>query len=96
MEGGEDNPICLRNRAWIGIKDSLDPFRFAVEFQDSRAYNNKHAITDQERNEYNLLNAYGELYFKKHLGSMIGVMTVRSASAQAAWNMKQQTGVFRV
>jgi len=74
----------------------LDPFRFAVEFQDSRAYNNKHAITDQERNEYNLLNAYGELYFKKHLGSMIGVMTVRSASAQAAWNMKQQTGVFRV
>ncbi|MDP1550521.1 MAG: hypothetical protein Q8L97_10250 [Nitrosomonas sp.] len=42
IEGGEDNPICLRNRAWIGIKDSLDPFRFAVEFQDSRAYNTRH------------------------------------------------------
>jgi hypothetical protein len=68
IEGGTDNPIFLRNRAWIGIKDILDPFRFAVEFQDSRVYNNKHAITDQERNEYDLLNAYGELYFKKALG----------------------------
>ncbi len=69
VEGGEDNPIFLRNRAWIGIKNILDPFRFAVEFQDSRVVNNKHAITDQERNEYDLLNAYGELYFKKALGA---------------------------
>jgi len=69
IEGGEDNPFFLRNRAWIGIKDILDPFRFAVEFQDSRVYNNRHAITDQERNEYDLLNAYGELYFKKALGA---------------------------
>jgi len=68
IEGGEDNPFFLRHRAWIGIKEILDPFRFAVEFQDSRVYNNKHAITDQERNEYDLLNAYGELYFKKGLG----------------------------
>ena len=60
IEGGEDNPIFLRNRAWIGIKEILDPFRFAVEFQGSRVVNNKHAITDQERNEYDLLNAYGE------------------------------------
>lgn len=68
IEGGEDNPIFLRNRAWIGIKNILDPFRFAVEFQDSRVVNNKHAITDQERNEYDLINAYGELYFKNGLG----------------------------
>lgn len=68
IEGGEDNPIFLRHRAWIGIRDILDPFRFAVEFQDSRVVNNKHAITDQERNEYDLLNVYGELYFKKGLG----------------------------
>ena len=68
IEGGEDNPIFLRHRAWIGIKNILDPFRFAVEFQDSRVVNNKHAITDQERNEYDLLNAYGELYFKNALG----------------------------
>lgn len=68
VEGGEDNPIFLRHRAWIGIKEILDPFRFAVEFQDSRVVNNKHVPTDQERDVYDLLNAYGELYFKKGLG----------------------------
>ncbi len=68
IEGGEDNPIFLRHRAWIGIKEILDPFRFAVEFQDSRVVNNKHVPTDQERDVYDLLNAYGELYFKKGLG----------------------------
>lgn len=69
VEGGEDNPIFFRHRAWLGIRDILDPFRFAVEFQDSRVINNKHAITDQERNEYDLINAYGELNFKKALGA---------------------------
>jgi hypothetical protein len=69
IEGGNDDPIFLRNRAWIGIKDILDPFRFAVEFQDSRIVNNRFVSTDQERNEYDLINAYGELYFKKALGA---------------------------
>lgn len=69
IEGGNDDPIFLRNRAWIGIKDILDPFRFAVEFQDSRIVNNRFVSTDQERNEYDLINAYGELYFKKGLGA---------------------------
>nr|WP_244072489.1 alginate export family protein [Nitrosomonas sp. PY1] len=68
IEGGTDNPFFLRHRAWIGIKDILDPFRFAVEFQDSRSYNSKYVRTDQERNEYDLINAYGELYFKRGLG----------------------------
>lgn len=69
VEGGEDNPIFFRHRAWLGIRDILDPFRFAVEFQDSRVVNNKYVTTDQERNEYDLINAYGELNFKKALGA---------------------------
>lgn len=69
IEGGEDNPIFFRHRAWLGIKEILDPFRFGVEFQDSRVINNKHLPTDQERDVYDLINAYGELYFKKGLGS---------------------------
>ncbi|PSJ18133.1 alginate export family protein [Nitrosomonas supralitoralis] len=68
IEGGNDDPVFFRHRAWIGIRDILDPFRFAVEFQDSRIANNKHPSTDQERNEFDLLNAYGELYFKTALG----------------------------
>lgn len=69
VEGGEDNLIFFRHRAWLGIRDILDPFRFAVEFQDSRVINNKYLPTDQERNEYDLINAYGELNFKKALGA---------------------------
>ena len=68
VEGGFDNPFFLRSRAYLGIKEILDPFRFAVEFQDSRVYNHKFASTDQENNPYDLINAYGELYFKKALG----------------------------
>lgn len=69
VEGGNNDPIFLRSRAWLGIRDILDPFRFAVEFQDSRVVNNSHVTTDQERNEYDLTNAYGELYFKQGLGA---------------------------
>lgn len=68
VEGGFDNPFLLRSRAWLGIKEILDPFRFAVEFQDSRVYNNRFATTDQENNYYDLINGYGELYFKNALG----------------------------
>ncbi len=68
VEGGDDNPFFLRNRAYLGIKEILDPFRFAVEFQDSRVYNHKFASTDQENNPYDLIQGYGELYFKRALG----------------------------
>ena len=68
VEGGFDNPFFLRNRAYLGIKEILDPFRFAVEFQDSRVYNHKFASTDQENNPYDLIQGYGELYFKRALG----------------------------
>ncbi len=68
VEGGDDNPFFLRNRAYFGIKEILDPFRFAVEFQDSRVYNHKFASTDQEKNPYDLIQGYGELYFKNALG----------------------------
>ena len=68
VEGGVDNPFFLRSRAYLGIREILDPFRGAVEFQDSRVYNNKYPTTDQEYNPYDLIQAYGELYFKNALG----------------------------
>lgn len=69
VEGGDNDPFYLRSRAWIGIKEILDPLRFAVEFQDSRIYNSKfQPPTDQEMDRYDLINAYGELYFKNALG----------------------------
>lgn len=70
VEGGNNDPFYLRSRAWIGIKEILDPLRFAVEFQDSRVYNSKfQPPTDQEMDQYDLINAYGELYFKNALGA---------------------------
>ncbi|MEO7465198.1 MAG: alginate export family protein, partial [Nitrosospira sp.] len=68
VEGGFDNPFFLRSRAYLGIKEILDPFRFAVEFQDSRVYNHKFPSTDQENNPYDLIQGYGELHFKQALG----------------------------
>ncbi|WP_457797369.1 alginate export family protein [Methylocystis sp. S23] len=58
----------LRTRAYIGVQNILDPFRFVVEFQDSRALNSIYEYQGQEINETELLSGYGELYFKDAFG----------------------------
>lgn len=63
-----DNLWLLRTRAYLGIKDILDPLRFAIEFQDSRRYNGLYEKTDADVNEFDLIQAYGELYFNNALG----------------------------
>ena len=68
VEAGFDNPFFLRSRAYLGIREILDPFRFAIEFQNSRVYNNRFPTTDQEYNPYDLIQGYAELYFKNALG----------------------------
>jgi hypothetical protein len=64
-----DQPFLLRSRAYLGIKEILDPLRGAVEFQDSRRYNGKFPHDDRDFNDYELIQAYGELYFKGALGA---------------------------
>jgi hypothetical protein len=63
-----DNLWLLRTRAYVGIKDILDPLRFTVEFQDSRSYNGNYERTDSDVNEFDLIQGYGELYFDNALG----------------------------
>ncbi|MGH8553657.1 MAG: alginate export family protein, partial [Methylococcales bacterium] len=63
-----DNLLLLRTRAYLGIHDILDPLRFAIEFQDSRSYNSLYPGTNGEVNEFELIQAYAELYFKNALG----------------------------
>ena len=63
-----DNLWLLRTRAYLGVKDILDPLRFAVEFQDSRSYNGHYERSDADVNEFELLQGYGELYFENALG----------------------------
>ena len=63
-----DNLWLLRTRAYFGVKDILDPLRFAVEFQDSRAYNSIYSRTDANTNEFEIIQGYAELYFDNVFG----------------------------
>lgn len=63
-----DNNFLLRTRAYIGIRNIIDPFRFAVEFEDARAYNSDFPRDNRDWNKFELIQTYGELYFKDALG----------------------------
>jgi hypothetical protein len=63
-----DSFWLLRTRAYLGVKDVLDPLRLAVEFQDSRSYGSLYETTNSDVNEFDLIQAYGELYFDNALG----------------------------
>lgn len=63
-----DNPLLSRTQFYFGIKEIIDPLRFAIELQDSRRNNSEFSKNVREVNELNLFQAYGELYFKNPLG----------------------------
>ncbi|MCQ8119256.1 alginate export family protein [Methylomonas rosea] len=63
-----DNLWLLRTRAYVGIKEILDPLRFAVEMEDARSYNGLYPKTDADVNEFEMIQGYGELYFENALG----------------------------
>lgn len=63
-----DNRFLMRNRAYFGIHEIADPFRFGFEFQDARAFGNDFPETTGDVDENDILQAYGELYFKDALG----------------------------
>lgn len=61
-----DDPILLRTRAYVGLKNILDPFRFAVEVQDSRRNNSNYTRSNDTRDvdKADFIQAYLELYYK--------------------------------
>lgn len=59
-----DNPLLLRTQAYFGIKNILDPLRFAIELQDSRRHNSQFDQSVGDVNKIDLFQGYGELYFK--------------------------------
>ena len=62
-------PLWLsRTRIYAGVKTALDPLRFVLELQDSRVFNNIYQLQDQEINQTDMIQGYGELYFKDALG----------------------------
>ncbi|HNO79563.1 MAG TPA: alginate export family protein [Phycisphaerae bacterium] len=68
-DGESDERFMLRSRAYLGVREVLDPLRFGFEFQDSRAYGSRDDETTADVNQTELLQAFGELYFKDALGA---------------------------
>ena len=66
---GVDEPFLHRTRAYLGIHDLLDPFRFAVELQDSRRYNGDYEKDNRDVNEFQLIRLQAELYFDEALNA---------------------------
>lgn len=62
-----DEPLLLRTRAYVGIKNILDPLRLAIELQDSRRNNGDYTreFDTRDVNQADILQAYLELNFKQ-------------------------------
>jgi hypothetical protein len=63
-QAGLDAPFLHRTRAYIGIHDVIDPFRFAVEMQDSRRYHSQYPRDGRDVNEFEIIRLYAELFFQ--------------------------------
>ena len=63
-----DYPILLRTRAFLGIKNIIDPLRFAVEFEDAFKVNSQFPSDTKDFNRAEIIQGYAELYFKNALG----------------------------
>lgn len=64
-----DDPLLLRTRAYVGVKEILDPLRFAVELQDSRRNMGEYTREYDTRdiNQADILQGYLELHFKESI-----------------------------
>lgn len=65
---GRDQPSLHRTRAFLGVEKVIDPLRFGVEFQDSRAFNTDFPNNTSMVDHHELLQAYGELFFEDAFG----------------------------
>jgi hypothetical protein len=68
-QAGLNDPFLHRTRAYVGIHDILDPFRFAVEMQDARRYHSRYPRDNRDVNEFEVIRLYAELHFKNLLGA---------------------------
>lgn len=63
-----DDPLLLRTRLYLGVKQRFDPFRFVLEIQDSRRYGSQFGPDDRDVNPAEPIQAYTELYFADGAG----------------------------
>jgi hypothetical protein len=65
----DDERFLLRTRVYLGLREIADPFRFGVEFQDSRQFGSDLPENTRLVDEAELLQAFGELYFDDAFGT---------------------------
>lgn len=63
-----DQPFLHRTRFYADVKSKIDSLRATIEFQDSRAYNSAFMSDNRNVNKTEVIQGYGELYFKGALG----------------------------
>ena len=95
-----DEPLLLRTRAYVGIKNILDPLRFAVEVQDSgRSFGDYTRQYDtRDVNQADILQAFAELNFKQTFLGKDGLGNDRSIWIRAgrhAWEAGDRRLVAR-
>lgn len=71
--GGMDSPQLHRVRAYFGLKQVLDPLRFAVELQDSRKSAGAYPADGRDVNEAELIRGYVELLGPGESGFRYGI-----------------------
>lgn len=59
----ERSRFLLRTLGYVGIVKALDPLRFGLEFEDSRAFGNNGPLDPDIEDENDILQAFAELYF---------------------------------
>ena len=57
-----DHPFLLRHRAYLGIRNILDPFRFVVEVEDARRENGDFPKDNRDFNEFEPIQLIAELH----------------------------------
>jgi hypothetical protein len=64
-----DESILLRTRAYVAIKDILDPLRFTLEVEDAQRNNSQftRSFDTRDINKAEPIQAYLELYFKNSI-----------------------------
>jgi hypothetical protein len=65
--GGFDDPWFSRTRLYLGVRNRIDPLRFAVELQDSRRFQSRFAPTDRDTNHAEFIQGFAELHFDEVL-----------------------------
>lgn len=63
-----DDALVTRNLVYLGVKQALDPLRFAVELEDSRRFLSTRAGNPNIEDHLELLQAYAQLYFDDLVG----------------------------